>query len=56
VVLRYKPSEDSSIYASYTRGYKAGILNVGGLSQEPIKPETIDAFEGGYKFDNRISR
>ncbi len=53
VVLRYKPSEDSSIYASFTRGYKAGILNVGGLSQQPIKPETINAFEGGYKFDNR---
>lgn len=54
VVLRYKPTADSSIYASYTRGYKAGILNVGGLSQEPIKPEKIDAFEVGYKFDNRI--
>jgi iron complex outermembrane receptor protein len=53
VVLRYKPSEDSSVYASYTRGYKAGILNVGGLSQQPIKPEHIDAFEVGYKFDNR---
>jgi iron complex outermembrane receptor protein len=52
-VLRYKPNEESSIYASYTRGYKAGILNVGGLSQEPIKPEHIDAFEVGYKFDNR---
>ena len=53
VVVRYKPSADSSIYASYTRGYKAGILNVGGLSQQPVKPETINAFEAGYKFDNR---
>ena len=53
VVLRYKPDEDSSIYASFTRGYKAGILNVGGLSQQPVKPENIDAFELGYKYDDR---
>ena len=37
-----------------TRGYKAGILNVGGLSQEVIKPETISAFEAGYKYDDRV--
>ncbi|WP_404477069.1 TonB-dependent receptor [Novosphingobium sp. BL-52-GroH] len=53
VVLRYKPSEESSAYASFTRGYKAGILNVGGYSQQPVKPEKINAFEVGYKFDNR---
>lgn len=53
LVLRYKPSADSSIYGSYTRGYKAGILNVGGLSLQPVSPEEINAFELGYKFDNR---
>jgi iron complex outermembrane recepter protein len=53
-VLRYKPGEDSSIYASYTKGYKAGILNVGGLSQLPVKPENINAFEVGYKYDDRV--
>jgi iron complex outermembrane receptor protein len=53
VVLRYKPDDTSSVYASYTRGYKAGILNVGGQSQQPVEPEKIDAFEAGYKFDNR---
>ncbi len=52
-VMRYKPSDDSSIYGSFTKGYKAGILNVGGLSQLPVKPENINAFEVGYKFDNR---
>ncbi len=52
-VLRYKPSEDSSIYASYSKGYKAGILNVGGSSQQPVKPENINAFELGYKYDDR---
>jgi len=52
-VLRYEPNDVSSIYASYTRGYKAGILNVGGLSQQPVAPEEINAYEIGYKFDNR---
>ncbi len=54
VVLRYKPSDDSSVYGSFTRGYKAGILNVGGYSAQPVKPEKINAFEVGYKFDNRV--
>lgn len=53
VVLRYTPTDQSSVYASYTRGYKAGILNVGGASLQPVKPETIDAFEVGYKYDDR---
>lgn len=52
-VLRYQPSDTSSIYASFTRGYKAGILNVGGLSQQPVRPEKINAFEAGYKYDDR---
>lgn len=52
-VVRYKPSEESSVYASFTRGYKAGILNVGGYSQQPVKPEKINAFEVGYKYETR---
>lgn len=51
VVLRYKPTDMSSVYASYSRGYKAGILNVGGQSLTPIKPEDIHALETGYKYD-----
>ncbi|GAA0296145.1 TonB-dependent receptor [Sphingomonas oligophenolica] len=54
VVLRYKPSAESSVYASYTRGYKSGLLNVGGLSKVPVKPENINAFELGYKYDDRV--
>lgn len=53
VVARYKPSEESSVYASFTRGYKAGILNVGGYSQQPVKPEKINAYEVGYKYETR---
>lgn len=51
VVLRYKPTDTSSLYASYSKGYKAGILNVGGQSTKQIEPEDIDALETGYKYD-----
>ncbi|NGY06856.1 TonB-dependent receptor [Solimonas terrae] len=53
VVLRYKPDDASSIYASYTQGYKAGILNVGGYSLQPVKPEKNNAYEIGYKYEER---
>jgi iron complex outermembrane receptor protein len=58
-VIRFKPNDNSSIYASYTKGYKAAILDVGGSCQDgpayrcnPIKPEDIDSFEIGYKYSN----
>ncbi|MDB5970391.1 MAG: TonB-dependent receptor [Hydrocarboniphaga sp.] len=53
VVLRYKPGDLSSVYASYAQGYKAGILNVGGDSQKPVAPEKNKAFELGYKYETR---
>ncbi|MFT4046148.1 MAG: TonB-dependent receptor [Solimonas sp.] len=53
VVLRYKPGDRSSVYASYTQGYKAGILNVGGDSLQPVKPEQNNAYEVGYKYEER---
>ena len=65
-VIRFKPNDHSSVYASYTRGYKAAVIDVGGSCQNgpspqnpapfvcnTVKPETIDAFEIGYKFDDR---
>ncbi len=55
-VLRYKPSDEASLYASFTKGYKAAIIDVGGSCQNApfvcnnIKPETIKAFEIGGKY------
>lgn len=61
LVVRYKPNEQSSIYASYTQGYKAAVIDVGGSCQNPpafacnqIKPENINAYEVGAKFGNRV--
>ncbi|MCJ2177512.1 TonB-dependent receptor [Novosphingobium album (ex Hu et al. 2023)] len=56
IVLRYKLDQDTSIYASYTKGYKAAIMDVGGTCQNSpyecnrVKPESIDAFEVGAKY------
>ncbi len=52
VVLRYTPTDSSSVYASYNQGYKAGIINVGGGGQAglDVDPEEVDAYEIGYKF------
>ena len=58
VVIRYKPSADHTLYASYAKGFKSGFVNVGNVNNctplptcvdAPVKPETVDAFEVGYK-------
>lgn len=54
IVLRFAPDSRSSVFASYAKGYKAGILNVGGFTSEPVPPEQIDAFEVGYKYVTRM--
>ncbi len=53
VVIRYKPSDESSVYASYSKGYKAAFLDLGGGTPIPVKPETITAYEVGYKYNDR---
>lgn len=54
LAVRYEPSENSSIFASYTEGFKSGILNVGGGTLEGIEvdPEEIKAYEVGYKYNS----
>lgn len=63
--LAYKVSDDILAYGSYSRGYKAGGLNlsnintVGALAVNPVVgPEKLDAFELGLKsawFDGRLT-
>lgn len=55
-VLRYKPNERSSIYASYTEGYKSALLDVGGSTGNYVKPEKITAYELGIKTSLRSVR
>lgn len=44
-------------YISYNRGYKGGFYNTTSPTQPDIKPETVDAYEVGFKsqlFDNHL--
>jgi iron complex outermembrane receptor protein len=50
VVLRYTLDSNSNVYASWARGDKSAIYNVGGAQSTPVLPEQIDAFELGYKY------
>ena len=63
-VVRYEVSPASSVYGSFSQGYKSAIMNVGAgpiavLAGKTlrdtyyIKPETINAFELGYKYNTR---
>jgi iron complex outermembrane receptor protein len=52
-VVRHALNDQSSVYASFTRGYKAAVLNVGGFVSDKIDPETITSYEVGYKYAQR---
>jgi len=51
--LQYEFSRDAQAYATYTRGYKGLGFNteIGAnwATQPPVLPETVNAFEVGYK-------
>ncbi len=48
VVLRYNLSRGTNIYASWSRGFKAGTIN-GASPYNVLKPETVTAYEVGIK-------
>ncbi len=60
-VLRYKPNDLHMLYASYSKGFKSGFVSPSEIGRcpggpadascltAPVKPETVDAFEIGYK-------
>jgi iron complex outermembrane receptor protein len=49
-VLRYSLNSASSAYISFTRAFKSSIYNVGGNQTTPVAPESINAYEVGYKY------
>jgi len=60
-VLNYQLDPKTLLYASYSRGYRAGALNNGFVSNAGglgiVKPEFVDNFEGGVKttvFDGHL--
>ncbi|MCA8905708.1 MAG: TonB-dependent receptor, partial [Hyphomonas sp.] len=59
--ISYKPNEDLMLYASYTRGFRAGGFNGRAASFEvvgPYDPETVSSYEAGLKsqlLDGRLT-
>ncbi len=49
VGLRYALSERSNVYATFTRGFKSGTFDASSPNGPPVKAETIEAYEVGYK-------
>src|SRR5215217_1201654 len=57
VGLEWTPDADTLAFVKYSRGYKAGGFNAGGITPLPeTDPEYIDAIEVGYKrtFGSRL--
>jgi iron complex outermembrane receptor protein len=47
--LQYKPTDNSTIYFSYSKGFKSGELNVPSPKEPGVGPETLEAYEVGFK-------
>ncbi len=56
VLLEYKPTDATLVYASVTKGFKSGVINIGSVDAA-INPETVWSYEAGFKqklADNRL--
>jgi iron complex outermembrane receptor protein len=51
LALDHQLSDDAMIYASYNRGFRSGTYSALSLTNPPAKPETLDAYELGFKSD-----
>lgn len=50
VNIRYAVTPDTNVYASWSKGFKSGIINVGDLNQvNPVRPEILTSYEVGVK-------
>jgi len=56
VALDHRLSPGVLAYLSYNRGFKSGMFNALGLPAEAVKPEKLDAFEGGLKVETADRR
>ena len=49
ITARYEFAQGNNVYASYTGGFKGGLINTSNLAQPAVRPEKIKAYEVGYK-------
>lgn len=49
ITARYEVTPDVNVYASWGKGFKSGVVNTTDYTVDPVKPETITAYEIGMK-------
>lgn len=58
--IRYELAPQTNIYASYSSGFRSGTLSLSGAPRPdlwlPVDPETIDAYEVGFKTARGMTR
>lgn len=47
--VRYDVGDTANVYATYSRGFKSGVLDAQGFTNTPALPETLDSYEIGTK-------
>lgn len=47
--IRYEVANGQNLYATYTSGFKSGTYNISAFSTTPVRPESVDAFEIGFR-------
>ncbi|HEX7784482.1 MAG TPA: TonB-dependent receptor [Sphingobium sp.] len=52
--LRYALSPRANIYATYSKGFKSGVFDLSSPNGPSVKPETVDAFEAGFKTSSKM--
>lgn len=52
--LRFALDPHSNVYATYSRGFKSGAFNGTSPTGQGVRPETINAYEIGYKRSNGV--
>lgn len=55
ILLEYQADDDLLVYASVSRGFKSGAINLGGL-QAVVRPEIVTAYEVGSKAESADQR
>jgi iron complex outermembrane receptor protein len=48
--IRYRPADNTSIYATYSEGFKSGAFLATVVPQTAVNPEYVKAYEVGFKF------
>jgi iron complex outermembrane receptor protein len=52
--IRYDVSRSLNVYATYSKGFKSGVINTVAVSNDVAAPETLNSYEVGMKYGDRL--